>query len=70
MFHFTALALIHKFLEVDAGGFVAYGNVDFALRNSEVGNLVVATAAQSLLLQVIAGEDVVYVAFVQNQVSS
>jgi hypothetical protein len=41
---------------------------DHALRHGEVGDLVVAAAAQPLFLQRVAGEEVVHVALVQDQV--
>jgi hypothetical protein len=52
-----------------AGG-NADGNVDFALRHHEVGDLVVSAAVQSLLLQVPAGENMVFVAVIKQEVSN
>ena len=55
-------------LKYDLGCLVADGDVDLALGQHEVGDLVVAAARQALLLEVVARVDVVHVAAVHQQV--
>ncbi|MBP8261041.1 MAG: hypothetical protein KA118_15420 [Verrucomicrobia bacterium] len=61
--------MLGKLLEIDLGGTVADRDVDLALGEDKVGNLVVATAGQAQLLEVVAGEDVVDVAAVEQEIA-
>ena len=65
----AAVGLVGDLGEVFLGCFVADGDVDLALADDEVGDLVVAAAAQALALQVFAREDMVLVASVEQQIA-
>jgi len=68
IFLLAARALLGKLAEVLLGRLVSDGNVDLALREHEIGHLIVAALRKALALQVLLWKDVVRVAAVHQEV--
>jgi hypothetical protein len=64
VFLFSTLTLLYQFLEIHRRRLVADGDVDFGLGERVVRNLVVASAVQSLTLEMVSRMEMMHVTFI------